>query len=48
MKGGVKQGISNGVKLCGNLSWVRSAHSFDQYDFEEIENNQNLRKSIHE
>ena len=23
MKGGVKQGISNPVKLCGNLTWIR-------------------------
>jgi len=46
MKGGVKQGIANAVKLCGNLTWVRSAHSFDQYNSEEIENNQNLKKSI--
>jgi len=37
MKGGVKQGIANTVKLCGNLTWVRSAHSFDQYHSEEIE-----------
>ena len=48
MKGGVKQGISNAVKLCGNLTWIRSAHSFDQYDSEEIENNKDLRNSIHE
>ena len=48
MKGGVKQGIANTVKLCGNLTWVRSAHSFDQYHFEEIEKNQTLKKSIHE
>jgi len=48
MKGGVKQGIANAVKLCGNLTWVRSSHSFDQYDSEEIENNKNLKKSIHE
>ena len=48
MKGGVKQGIANKVKLCGNLTWVRSAHSFDQYHSEEIENNQNLKNSIHE
>ena len=46
MKGGVKQGI-NAVKLCGNLTWVRSSHSFDQYHSEEIENNGNLKKSIH-
>ena len=24
MKGGVKQGIDNAVKLCGNLTWMRS------------------------
>jgi len=30
MKGGVKQGVDNAVKLCGNLTWVRSSHSFDQ------------------
>ena len=48
MKGGVKQGIANTVKLCGNLTWVRSSLSFDQYHSEEIENNQNLKNSIHE
>ena len=48
MKGGVKQGIANKVKLCGNLTWVRSAHSFDQYHSEEIEKNQSLKNSIHE
>ena len=48
MKGGVKQGISNAIKLCGNLTWIRSAHSFDQYDSEEIENNKELRNSVNE
>ena len=48
MRGGVKQGIDNAVKLCGNLTWVRSSNSFDQYNCEEIENNKNLKKSIHE
>ena len=48
MKGGVKQGIINAVNLCGNLTWIRSSHSFDQYDSEEIENNKDLRHSIHE
>ena len=48
MKGGVKQGIDNAVKLCGNLTWVRSSHSFDQYNSDAIENNKNLEKSIHE
>ena len=48
MKGGVKQGVNHAVKLCGNLTWVRSSHSFDQYNSEAIENNKNLKKSIHE
>ena len=48
MKGGVNQGISNAVKLCGHLTWVRSSNSFDLYNSEEIENNRNLEKSIHE
>jgi len=48
MKGGVKQGVDNPVKLCGNLTWIRSSHSFDQYDSESIENNKNLKKSIHD
>ena len=48
MKGGVKQGVSNSVNLCGNLTWVRSSHSFDQYNSEATENNKNLKKSIHE
>ena len=48
MKGGVKQGVDNAVKLCGNLTWVRSSHSFDNYNSEAIENNKNLKKSIHE
>ena len=48
MKGGVNQGVVNAVKLCGNLTWVRSSHSFDQYNSEEIEDNKNLKKSIFE
>ena len=48
MKGGVKQGIANAVNLCGNLTWVRSSHSFDQHNPREIENNKELKKSIHE
>ena len=47
MKGGVQQGVDNAVKLCGNLTWVRSSHSFDQYNSEEIENDNNLKKTIH-
>ena len=48
MKGGVKQGVDNAVKLCGNLTWVRSSHSFDQYHFDEIKKNKELRQSITE
>jgi len=48
MKGGVKQGVNHSVKLCGNLTWLRSSHSFDQYNSEAIENNKNLKKSIYE
>ena len=48
MKGGVKQGVANQLKLCGNLSWIRSSHSYDQYHSEEIKNNKTLIKSIHE
>ena len=48
MKGGVKQGVTNAVNLCGNLTWVRSSHSFDQHNSEEIENNKNLKRSIQE
>ena len=47
MKGGVKQGIENPVKLCGNLTWVRSSHSYDHHHNEEFESNNNLKKSIH-
>jgi len=48
MKGGVKQGVDHAVKLCGNLTWVRSSHAFDQCNSEAIENNKSLKKSIHE
>ena len=48
MKGGVNQGIENSIKLCGNLTWVRSSHSFNQYHSEEIKNNKNLKKTIHD
>jgi len=48
MRGGVKQGIDNAVKLCGNLTWVRSSHSCDQYTSEAIDNNETLKKSIYE
>jgi len=44
MKGGVKQGISNAQKLCGNLTWVRPSNSYDQYESEDI--NTSISKSI--
>ena len=44
MKGGVKQGIVNAQKLCGNLTWIRSSNSYDQYEPEDITNNKNLSK----
>ena len=46
MKGGVRQGIANAQKLCGNLTWIRSSNSYDQYEPEEITNNKNLAQSI--
>jgi len=46
MKGGVKQGVDHAVKLCGNLTWVRSSHSFDQHNSEEIENNQKKYENL--
>ena len=44
MKGGVNQGIPNAQKLCGNLTWVRSSNSYDQYESENI--NKNITNSI--
>ena len=46
MKGGVNQGIPNAQKLCGNLTWVRSSNSYDQYESENITNDKNLTKAI--
>ena len=48
MKGGVKQGITNAQKLCGNLTWVRSSDTYDQYSSEEIAKNKNLSSSINQ
>ena len=44
MKGGVEQGISNAQNLCGNLTWIRSSNSYDQYESENI--NKNMSESI--
>ena len=46
MKGGVKQGIPNAQKLCGNLTWIRSSNSYDQYESEYINSNKNLGNEI--
>ena len=46
MKGGVKQGIPNAQKLCGNLTWIRSSNSYDQYESECIKSNKNLEEEI--
>ena len=48
MKGGVKQGIPNAQKLCGNLTWIRSSNSFDKYDSLELINDKNLSISINQ
>jgi len=48
MKGGVKQGIVNAQKLCGNLTWIRPSDSYDQYEPENIINDKNLAKSIND
>ena len=46
MKGGVKQGIPNAQKLCGNLTWIRSSKSYDQYESEYININKKLGEEI--
>ncbi len=46
MRGGVKQGIPHAQKLCGNLTWIRSSNSYDQYESEYINSNKNLSKEI--
>ena len=46
MKGGVKQGVLNPVSLCDNLLWIRSSDSYDQYDYQSISNDDNIKNSI--
>ena len=46
MRGGVNQGISNSLSLCGNLTWMRSSDSYDQYEGQEIENNKEILDSV--
>ena len=46
MRGGVNQGISNAQNLCGNLTWIRSSNSFDQYESIDLIKNNCLSKTI--
>ena len=46
MRGGVNQGVSNPINLCGNLVWVRSSNSYDQHHPEELKNNEILSNSV--
>ena len=46
MKGGVNQGVSNPINLCGNLLWVRSSNSYDQHHLQDIKQNEELSKSV--
>ena len=46
MKGGVQQGVSNPVRLCGNLLWVRSKNSPDQNIDPNLINNEVISKLI--
>ena len=46
MKGGVRQGVANPVSLCGNLSWIRSSNSYDQYDSKTLSSDDDINISI--
>ena len=46
MKGGVKQGVSNPVKLCGNLLWIRSEDSPDQDNNSDENKDQSISLTI--
>jgi len=46
MKGGVRQGVTKPVTLCGNLSWIRSSNSYDQYDSKTISSDDKINTSI--
>ena len=46
MKGGVKQGVSNPIKLCGNLLWIRSKNSPEQNNDSNTINNEAISVSI--
>jgi len=46
MKGGVKQGVSNPIRLCGNLLWIRPENSPEQNNDPNIINNEAISMSI--
>ena len=46
MKGGVKQGVSNPVRLCGNLLWIRPETSPEQNNDPNIINSDSISMSI--
>ena len=46
MKGGVKQGVSNPVRLCGNLLWIRPENSPEQNNDPNTINNDLISMSI--
>ena len=46
MRGGVNQGVSKPISLCGNLLWVRSSNSFDQHRPEDLKDNKALTDSV--
>ena len=46
MKGGVKQGVSNPIRLCGNLLWIRPETSPEQNNDPNIINSDSISMSI--
>ena len=46
MKGGVKQGVLNPIRLCGNLLWIRSSDSYEQHSKNNIMSNEDITSSI--
>ena len=48
MKGGVNQGITKAQNLCGNLTWIRSSKTFDEYNSTDLIDNKKLVMSIHD
>ena len=46
MKGGVKQGVSNPIRLCGNLLWIRPETSPEQNNDPNSINSESISMSI--